>query len=197
MKSVIIIVSLFFTSVVALAQGDFKKQMTTAKTSYATGKLEEAHFALQQAMQELDIIIGKEILKLMPVKLDSLASVPKEDRVAASIGFVGTTIHRSYTRNKVEVEVISNSPLVNSVSMFLNSSFGGMMRDENTKVVKVQGYKARLEKQGDNENGKLNYQMQIPFNNALMTFTLNGFDENEALKIANSFPLGDIAKLIQ
>ena len=157
MKSVIIIVCFFFSALIAAAQGDFKKQMTTAKTSYAKGKLEEAHFALQQAMQELDIIIGKEILKLMPVKLDSLASVPKEDRVAASIGFVGTTIHRSYGRNKAEVEIISNSPLVNSVSMFLNSSFGGMMRDENTKVVKVQGYKARLEKHFFQAKGNLNY----------------------------------------
>lgn len=197
MKSVIIIGCFFFAALAAAAQGDFKTQMATAKKSYTAGKLEETHFALQQAMQELDIIIGKEVLKLMPVKLDSLASNAKEDKVAASVGFVGTTIHRNYGKNKVDVEIINNSPLVSSVSMFLNSSFGGMMRDENTKVVKVQGYKARLEKQGDNANGKFNYQLQIPFNSALMTIELNGFDENEVLSIANKFPLGDIAKLIQ
>lgn len=199
MKSVITIVCFFFAAVAVTAQGDFKAQMTTAKKSYAAGKLEDTHFALQQAMQELDIIIGKEVLKLMPVKLDSLNSNPKQDKVAASIGFVGTTIHRSYgLRDKLSVEIINNSPLVASVNMFLNSSLlGGMMRDENTKVVKIHGYKARLEKQGENENGKLNYNLQVPFNNALMTFTMNGFDEAEALKIADSFPLQDIAKLIQ
>ncbi|MFT3681723.1 MAG: hypothetical protein QM791_15740 [Ferruginibacter sp.] len=199
MKSFIIIVCLCLPAVTLTAQGDFKSQMTTAKKSYAAGKLEDAHFALQQAMQELDIIIGKEVLKLMPLKLDSLASNPKEDRVAANVGFVGATIHRSYGKQgKAQVEIINNSPLISTVNAFLNSSFlGGMVRDENTKVVKVQGYKARLEKQGENANGKLNYSLQVPFNSALMTFTLNGFDENEALSIANSFPLADIAKLIQ
>jgi hypothetical protein len=43
----------------------FKNNITTAKSSYASGKLEDAHFALQQSMQELDMVIGKEVLKLL------------------------------------------------------------------------------------------------------------------------------------
>ena len=74
---------------------------------------------------------------------------------------------------------------------------GGMMRDENTKVVKVQGYKSRLEKQGDNENGKPNYSLQIPFTSALLTLTVKGKSESEVLTLANSIPMEQIAKLIQ
>ncbi len=199
MKSITILIAFFFVSMALFAQGDFKKQMTTAKSSYATGKLEEAHFALQQALQELDIIIGKEVLKLMPQRLDSLASNTKEDRVGANVGFIGATIHRSYGRQgKFSVEIINNSPLVSALNAALNSTmFGGMVRDENTKTVKVQGYKARLEKQGESTDGKPNYNLQIPFNGALMTVTANGLDENQVLSAANSFPLADIAKLIQ
>lgn len=200
MKSLIILSSfIFITSANAFAQGDFKSQMTTAKKSYASGKLEDAHFALQQALQELDIIIGKEVLKLMPQKLDSLASNPKDDHVAANVSFVGATIHRSYGKmGKLSVEIINNSPLIGTLNAFLNSSLlGGMARDENTKIVKVQGYKARLEKQGENSDGKPNYNLQIPFNAALMTITANGLDESQILSAANSFPLADIAKLIQ
>jgi hypothetical protein len=197
MKSITILFSFVFVSMALFAQGDFKKQMTTAKNSYATGKLEDAHFALQQALQELDIIIGKEVLKLMPQKLDSLASNTKEDRVGANVGFIGATIHRSYGKQgKVSVEIINNSPMVSAVNAALNSSFG-MTRDENTKIVKVQGYKARLEKQGESSDGKFNYNLQIPFNGALMTFTADGLDESQVLSAANSFPLADIAKLIQ
>lgn len=200
MKSYIILSSfILILSAGAFAQGDFKSQMATAKKSYTTGKLEDAHFALQQALQELDIIIGKEVLKLMPQKLDSLSSNPKEDHVTANASFIGATIHRSYGKmGKVNVEIINNSPLVTTLNAFLNSSLlGGLARDENTKIVKVQGYKARLEKQGENSEGKPNYSLQIPFNNALMTITANGLDETQVLAAANSMPLADIAKLIQ
>ena len=199
MKAFIIAVCILTTGFCCFAQGDFKTQITTAKKSYTAGKLEDTHFALQQALQELDMIIGKEVLKIMPQKLDSLNANPKDDRVAANVGFIGATIHRSYGKqNNAEIEIINNSPMVNTLNAFLNSGMlGGMVRDENTKVVKVQGYKSRLEKQGDNANGKPNYQLQIPFSNALMTVTANGMTEEQVLALANSFPLQDIAKLVQ
>jgi hypothetical protein len=194
-------ISAYFLSftLIAFAQGDFKSQMATAKTAYAAGKLEDAHFALEQAMQELDIIIGKEVLKLMPAKLDTLSVNAKDDHVTANVGFVGATIHRSYgAMGKASVEIINNSPLIGTLNTFLNSALlGGMMRDENTKVVKVQGYKARLEKQGESKDGKLNYTLQIPFNSALMTITVNETTETEILNMANTLPLQNIAKLIQ
>src|SRR5688572_7275484 len=92
---------------------EFAKHMTTAKTSYAAGKLEDAHFELQLALQELDIIIGKEVIKLLPTKLDTLASIAREDNVYANTGFIGTTVHRVWGGTKrAEVDIISNSPLV-------------------------------------------------------------------------------------
>jgi len=199
MKSFIIAVCFVTAGYTSIAQGDFKTQIATAKKSYTAGKLEDTHFALQQALQELDMIIGKEVLKIMPQKIDSLSANPKDDHVAANVGFVGATIHRSYgTQRNAEVEIINNSPMVNTLNAFLNSGMlGGMVRDENTKVVKVQGYKSRLEKQGDNANGKPNYHLQIPFSNALMTVTANGMTEEQVLALANSFPLQDIAKLVQ
>src|ERR1700709_1618514 len=93
---------------------DFTKAMVTAKTSYSAGKLEEAHFALQQAMQEVDLTIGKEVLKLLPPKMDVMEINPKEDNVASNVGFVGATIHRAYEKGgrKADISIISNSPLI-------------------------------------------------------------------------------------
>ncbi|MEP7318592.1 MAG: hypothetical protein ABI921_07615 [Panacibacter sp.] len=178
---------------------DFKADIATAKTAYAGGKLADAHFALEQAMQEIDMIVGQEVLKLLPVKIDTLNSNPKEDHVMANSGFIGATIHRSYgLHGGTEIEIISNSPMLAGLNAFLNMPvLGGMMRDENTKVVKVQGYKSRLEKQGENENGKTNYSLQIPFSSALLTLTVKGKSESEVLTLANSIPMEQIAKLIQ
>ncbi|MEO6893560.1 MAG: hypothetical protein ABI136_00925 [Ginsengibacter sp.] len=197
MKKYSILILITFFSVALQAQ-DFSKDIADAKTAYSSGKLADAHFSLEQAVQEIDMIVGKEILKLLPDKMNDTSSVSSSDEVSANVGFVGATVHRSYGKDGSQVEIISNSPLITTLNAFLNMPFvGGMMRNSTTKVVKIQGYKSRLEKQGDNENGKPNYQLQIPFKNALVTITANGMDENSVLSFANTIPLDKIAALIQ
>jgi hypothetical protein len=198
MKKYSIFISILFFTVSVNAQ-DFSKDIADAKSSYAAGKLADAHFSLEQAIQEIDMIVGKEVLKLLPAKMNDQAAVEKDDQVTANVGFVGATVHRSYgDTTGSQVEIISNSPLIASLNSFLNMPLvGGMMRNSTTKVVKIQGYKSRLEKQGDNDNGKPNYQLQIPFKSALITITANGMDENAVMSFASSIPLDKIAALIQ
>jgi len=189
---------IFFTTIV-FAQTDFKGEVATAKTSYTSGKLEDAHFALQQALGDLDIIIGKEVLKLLPTQLDSLNANTNSDNVTANVGFIGATIHRDYgsPEKKAEIEIISNSPLLGTLNAFLNTPLiGGMMRDENNKTVKVQGYKARLERT-DAGNGKFNYKLDVPFSSSLLTLNVDNSAESEILGMDNKIPFQDVAKLIQ
>jgi hypothetical protein len=186
-------------TITAKAQ-DFTKAMTTAKTAYSAGKLEDAHFALQQAMQEVDLIIGKEVLKLLPPKMDTLSIDAKDDNVSSNIGFVGATIHRSYGKatRKADLTIISNSPMVAMINTVLNTHMmGGLMNDGKSKTVKVQGYKARLEKQDGNTEGKTNYELQIPLGSALITFKVDDATDTKMLELANTIPLQQIAKLIQ
>ena len=189
---------IFFTTIV-FAQTDFKGEVATAKKSYTSGKLEDAHFALQQALGDLDIIIGKEVLKLLPTQLGSLNANTNSDNVTANVGFIGATIHRDYgsPEKKAEIEIISNSPLLGTLNAFLNTPLiGGMMRDENNKTVKVQGYKARLERT-DAGNGKFNYKLDVPFSSSLLTLNVDNSAESEILGMANKIPFQDVAKLIQ
>jgi len=189
---------IFFTTIV-FAQTDFKGEVATAKTSYTSGKLEDAHFALQQALGDLDIIIGKEVLKLLPTQLGSLNANTNSDNVTANVGFIGATIHRDYgsPEKKAEIEIISNSPLLGTLNAFLNTPLiGGMMRDENNKTVKVQGYKARLERT-DAGNGKFNYKLDVPFSSSLLTLSVDSSAESEILGMADKIPFQDVAKLIQ
>lgn len=199
MKKVLILIGMISFSGSMLAQ-DFSKDMATAKSSYNAGKLEETHFALLQAMQEVDIIIGKEVLKLLPPKMDTLSVNAKEDQVSANAGFIGCTIHRSYGKmtKKADLSIISNSPLVAMLNSVLNTPLlGGMMNDGNSKTVKVQGYKARLEKKPGSTEDKNDYELQIPLGSALITFTVDDCTDTEILAMANTIPLPQVAKLIQ
>lgn len=199
MKVLITLIAVIAFISTGVAQ-DFSKAMATAKTAYGAGKLEQTHFALQQAMQEVDLIIGKEVLKLLPPKMDVMEIIAKDDNVASNIGFVGATIHRAYEKGgrKADISIISNSPLVAMMNTVLNTPLlGGMMNDGKSKTVKVQGYKARLEKQAGSTNDKNDYELQIPLGSALITFKVDDCTDTQILEFAETIPLQKIAKLIQ
>jgi len=196
MKYLIIIVSLFFTT--AAFSQDFSTDIANAKTSYAAGKLEDAHFALLQAMQEIDIIIGKKVLELLPAKMDTFQVNTKDDNVLSNAGFMGSTIHRSYGINsEVDLSIIGNSPLISSLNAFLNMPMSGMMSNNgNNKIIKVQSYKGQLTKD-EGSDGKTNYTMQLPLGSSLVTFTAKNTTDTQITKWANTLPLQEIAKLLQ
>lgn len=175
---------------------DFSTDIQNAKSFYASGKLEDSHFALLQAMQEIDLIIGKQVLKLFPPKMDSFTVNAKDDDVTANVGFIGTTIHRSYgPEDNVDISIIGNSPLVSTISALINTPLlGGMM--SNGKIIKIQGYKGQLTKD-DNGNGQTNYTIQIPLGNSLITFVGKNTTDKQMLAWANEMPMAQIAKLIQ
>ena len=198
MKVFIFLITIVATANVCLAQ-DFNKAMATAKTSYNAGKLEDAHFALQQAMQEVDLTIGKEVLKLLPLKLGAMQSTAKDDNVSSNVGFVGATIRRSYaqTKQSADIIIIDNSPLIAMTNAILNTPMLGMMSHGKDKIVKVQGYKGRLEKQTGSTADKNSYELQIPLGSALFTFKVTDCTDSQILELADAIPLQQIAKLIE
>ncbi|MBY0435981.1 MAG: hypothetical protein K2U26_17965 [Cyclobacteriaceae bacterium] len=194
------IVLIVITSFSATAQ-DFDKNLATAKSSYSSGNLEDARFAMEQMLHDLDMAIGKEILKMLPAKMGSLASDPKQDNLTGGSGMgTGLFVHRTYgaTPKIADLEIVNNSPLMNSIGAILNTPIlGGMMRDENQKVVKIQGYKSLLNKSLDSETGKTNYELQIPINNTLVMLKVDDTTEGEITGFANTIPLAKIATLAQ
>src|SRR5215208_4534828 len=112
--------SLILFSLSAVRAQEFAKQLDAARTSYSAGKLDDARFAMQQMLLELDLITGKEILKVLPVKMQDLGNNAANDNVSGASGFTGVIIHRDYGaaagNKKIELEVISNSPLITSIN---------------------------------------------------------------------------------
>lgn len=190
------------SAVISASAQDFDKNLATARASYSAGKLEDARFAMEQLLGDLDKAIGKEILKMLPAQMGTLKTNAKEDNVTgSSAGFTaGLYVHRTYglAPKIATVEIVNNSPLMNSLGMILNTPLmGGMMRDENQKTLKVQGYKSLLTKKLDSESGKTGYELQIPMNNTLVTLKLDDTTETEITGFANAIPLAKIAELAQ
>jgi len=177
---------------------DFDKNLASARTSYSSGDLENSRFAMEQMLRDLDIAIGKEIVKLLPATLANLKVDEKSDNVSGS-GF-GLVIHRTYGADPkaASLDIVNNSPLINSLNAMLNMPLiGGMMHDENQKQVKIQGYKSMLNRTVDSESGKTSYELQIPMNNTLVTLKIADTNEGEITQAANTLPLSKIVAIAQ
>ena len=196
-KFIVILISVTLPAIVS-AQ-DFNKHLATAKTSYAAGKLEDSRFAMEQMMQELDITIGKEVLKMLPAKLEALNANSASDNVAGTQGFLGVVIHREYgtAGKKADIDMITNSPLIASINTILSIPFVGNASDGSQKRVKIEGYKGLLQKNTNPETKKASYELQLPFNSTLLTLKMDNAEEAEILKMAAQIPIDKIAKVLQ
>ena len=198
MKKFIYVFTTLLLPVIAFGQ-DFDKNIVTARTSYAAGNLEDARFAMQQMLNDLDMAIGREVLKMLPTKMGAASSNSANDNVTANTGLTGVIIHRDYGAGEkvFNLDLMSNSPLVASINAILSIPFIGNSGDGTQKVIKIDGYKGMLQKTVDEETKKTDYTLQVPIGSTLLTFTVPDTNEAEVIKMANTIPLSEITKLVQ
>ena len=185
------------------AQDKVEENLSTAQSAYQDKNYEDARFALQQSLAELDIVISKEILKKLPTELEGHTSNPEDDQVMGNtMGITGLNVNRTYgekgdSLQYVDLNIISNSPMLAGITSFLTNPLFMNMADESQKSVKIQSYKAVLQK-GESSDEIPTYDLQIPIAQSLMTMNFNGFDdENEVLRLVNLIDLGGIAELLK
>ena len=201
MKNVILSILMLSLCTLVLAQ-EFDKNLASAKTAYNSGNLEDARFNLENALREVDIAIGKEVLKVLPTTLGTLAYNSKDDNVTGmSSSFAGLYVHRTYglaEDKNANIDIISDSPMMAGINAILSMPMVMNTGDGSQKVIKVQGYKTLLTKQSD-ENGKVTgYDVQTPFGNSMLTLHYTGtITEAEITKLANSLPLEKIISIAQ
>ncbi len=196
--------NILFAAVVLCSLGvtnaqDFQANLSTARSSYGSGNLEDARFAMQQMLNDIDVLVGKELIKTLPAKFDALAANTANDDVTANTGLAGVLVHRDYgTGDKTAtLDVMSNSPLISSINAILSIPFIGNSGDGSQKVIKIQGYKSVLQRTLDSETNKTSYSLQIPLNSTLITINGENCSEAEITRWANSLPMSQIAKLVQ
>lgn len=193
------ILAIIATIAAGFAQ-NIETPLADAKSAYNSGKLDDARFALQQALNEVDIAIGQEVMKILPTKMGNLSYQSESDEVMGMGGsFAGLHINRSYGppegENNAKIQIMSDSPLLAGINTLLAMPMigGG---DPNQKRIRVDGYRGLLQK--SEMEGNLSYEVQIPFSSSLLTFNCSGIsNENEVMNMVNSIPVSKIAELIR
>ncbi len=198
MRKLFLICTIILAGGASVAQ-DFNKNVASARSSYAAGNLEEARFAMQQMLNDVDMVIGREILKLLPSKMGALASNTDNDNVSVTSGLTGVLIHRDYGagEKRYDIDLMSNSPLIASVNAILSIPFIANAGDGSQKVVRIDGYKGMLQKSVDETTRKTDYTLQVPIGSTLLTLTAPDTTEDEVMKMVNTIPLSQITKLAQ
>jgi hypothetical protein len=131
--------------------------------------------------------------------MGSFSSNAANDNVNANTGLTGVVIRREYgTGEKIlNLDLMSNSPLVASINAILSIPFMGNSGDGTQKVIRIDGYKGMLQKTVDEETKKTDYTLQVPIGSTLLTFTAPDTSEEEVIRMANTIPLSQITKLVQ
>lgn len=185
-------------SSVILAQ-DAGPKLSEAKSSYSTGSLDDARFALEQALQQIDQAIGKEILKILPTNLSGMEYKEQEDNVVGTnMGFAGLFVDRNYglDEKNASIDIIGDSPLMAGLNAMLALPAIMTNNDGDQKRIKVNGYKSILQKE-TNDGEMASYSVQIPANSTLITLNVQGYNESEVIAMANGIPVSEIVKLAQ
>ncbi|HYX10000.1 MAG TPA: hypothetical protein VE912_24955 [Bacteroidales bacterium] len=197
MKKTVIIASFLLLTLMSIQAQEVTGKLDEAKTAYNSGELDNTRFALQQALAEIDQVIGKEILGMLPATMGDLPAVTTEDNVTgSSSGFAGLYVNRSYqgTEKSASIEIVSDSPLLAGLNSLLAMPML-MGSDPNQKRIKINGYKGLLQKNTD-DTGKVSWDVQLPFNQSLLTFNCDGFEnESDVVAMANTIPIDKIVKI--
>jgi len=201
MKTILSVIFLTITLVYSRAQ-EFDKQIADAKSAYEAGNYEESRYAVQNALHEIDIKIGQEVLAVLPDKINDMAYDPADDQVTGSgTDFVGLYIERQWGTSdaqNLEFSVISDSPLMATVNTFLALPMIMTGSDSNQKKIKVEGYKAMLEKKVDENNTVTGYSLMLPYSNALLQLNYNGSTTEEAfMAMVKQIPVTKITEISQ
>ena len=197
-KKLIILIVVFFVIPGTFMQAqEVTPSLDEALSSYKSDNLEDARFALQGALREINQAIGKEILAILPDEMNGMSKVEAGDDVTGiNTGFAGLFISRAYTAEDrdASIEIVSDSPLLAGINTILAMP-GFMTSDENQKRIKIEGYKALLTRNTDNE-GMVSYDLQMPFSGSLLTFQCTGIeDENEVIGMVNRIPVDEIVTI--
>lgn len=197
MKNIIYTLIAIFISLQGLTGQEVNTKLSQAKNAYGSGKLDEARFELQAALVEIDKVIGAEILKILPVSMANMNYVTESDQVTGTgQSFAGLYVNRYYGSDEkhAEIVIISDSPLLAGVNTLLAMP-AFMLTDDSQKRIKVDGYKALMQK-SEGENGNVSWDVQIPFGSSLLTLTVSGItDESSVESMANTIPVAKIEGL--
>lgn len=174
---------------------DVSANIKEAEIAFNDKKFNDSRFAVRQAIQGVELEIGKNILEGLPESISNLPKVDEEDLVTSSgIGFVGLVIQRYYRKGDQELSVMigNDSGLLAAANMYLMAgAYSTSSTDPAHKTVKVKEYRGLLEY--DEYSG---YKLTVPFGqtSVLVVEGINFDDEKAIMAAAEMIDIDKIKK---
>jgi hypothetical protein len=166
-----------------------------ASASYKSEKYTQSRNSVREALQGIELEIGKKVLESLPQSVNDLSKQDDADRVTSSgINFAGLMIEREYAKGDQELRLIiaNNSAWLTSVNLYLSSgAYASTDEQPDYKKVTFQGYQGVIEY--DDNAG---YKLSVPFGQSSI-FVLNGINfsnEQQVMNAAGKFNIEEIKK---
>ncbi len=192
-----------FTLIIFLAGSslfaqDIESKLDEAKMAYKGGNMEDARFALEQSLVELDKLIGKEVLKILPTEMGGLTANTEDDNVTGSTGYTGVFVEREYSGEPkfISIQVMADSPFLAMVNMALTNPMIASMSDGNQEITKISGYKSLVELDEGQEGDEDTYKFMTPVSSSLITVEVTGFGKSDAYSMVSELDYRSIVSLI-
>lgn len=203
MKTYLFTIALLAFGLQIMAQSQAETYIKEAQTYLAAKDYKNAQMSLQDAINDLNLMLGQQIAESMPNEINGLvASDDASNSGGMNIPGVGMTISKSYRHptkkeNDAEVQILANSPMLAAMNMYINNP---AMSGQGYKSIRVGTRRAILKSEmsdfyGDGGGSKQirSTEIQIPLSQTLITINLRGFaTEAEELAFAGKL---DIEKL--
>jgi len=210
MKKITIICLFLFPAYAGFSQTQVAALIKEAQGFLTQKNYKQAQMSLQDAVNEINIILAKQLAEALPKEIGALKSVDGEETVNAggAMGMMGvgmqiTKTYRNATlkENEAEVMIMANSPMLNSFNMFLTNP---TMLGQGQKSVRIGTRRAIIKTEpetfyddkGGNKQIQVN-EIQVSLGQTLVTFKLKGFaSEQDAIAFATKFDLDKIKMLL-
>ncbi|MBC8047370.1 MAG: hypothetical protein H7Y00_11285 [Fimbriimonadaceae bacterium] len=204
MKPNAILLFVLLTALSASGQSQADTFIKEAQDFLVKKEYKQAQLSLQDAINDINMLIGAQIAASMPDDINGLKSDGKGDINSAAMGMMGggmqitkTYHHATNKENDAEVQILANSPLLSSMSMYLTNP---AMLGPEYKSVRVGTNRVILKSEmedyyGDGSAGKKirSTEIQIPLSQTLITIHANGFaSEQDELAFAAKLDLEKI-----
>ncbi len=178
---------------------DVKLQMDEAEAAHKNKNYSDARYSLQQALQGVEIQLGRQILKSLPSKINTLPADTLQDKVSSTQwGWNNLTILRVYKdgADKQLTVSIGNAGMYSAMATIYFANAGMLEannQNQNYKQVKVKGNKAII--QYEDSKG---YTLiaSIGQTSVIVWECINFANEQEVMSAANSFDIDGIKKML-
>jgi hypothetical protein len=174
---------------------DVPASIDAASTAYKSQNYIQSRNSIREAIQGIELEIGKKVLESLPQSVSDLSRQDDADRVTSSgIHFAGLMIEREYAKGDQElrVTIANNSAWLSAVNLYLSGGgYATTDEQQNYKKITFQGYQGIIEY--DESAG---YKLSVPFGQSSI-FVLNGINfsnEQQMMNAAGKFSIENIKK---